>query len=180
MINSLPESCLAFIIHHFALIVIARGVMSEVKRIKSELRRAFEGEAWHGPSVMEILAGVTAEQAAARPIATAHTIWEITLHITAWESVVLRRVKGEAVGSMPDEENFPTVADTGEEAWQQAIEKIKQVNLALREAIGALDDSQLSDIAAGTNYSIYFMLHGVIQHDLYHAGQIALLKKALP
>lgn len=153
--------------------------MSEVKRIKSEMRRAFEGEAWHGPSVMEILAGVTAEQAAARPIASAHTIWEITLHINAWESVVLRRLKGEPVGSIADEENFPPVTITSEEAWRQAIEKLKQDNLALREAVASLDDNQLSDIAAGANYSIYFMLHGVIQHDLYHAGQIALLKKAL-
>lgn len=153
--------------------------MSEVKRIRSELRRAFEGEAWHGPSLMEILANVTAEQATARPIASAHTIWEIALHIAAWESAVLRGVKGEAIGPMPDAENFPLVDDASEEAWRKTIEKLKQGNEALREAIMTLEDERLSEIVVGTSYSIYFMLHGVIQHDLYHAGQIALLKKAI-
>ncbi|HYV05863.1 MAG TPA: DinB family protein, partial [Blastocatellia bacterium] len=66
--------------------------MSEIKRIRSQLRRAFEGEAWHGPSVMELLGDVTAEQAAAHPIAGAHSIWELALHIATWERYVRRRI----------------------------------------------------------------------------------------
>lgn len=151
--------------------------MSEVKRIKSQLRRAFEGEAWHGPSVMEVLAGVTAAQAAAKPIANAHSIWELVLHIAFWEEVSRQRAEGDPTQYQAEDGLF-TVTDTSEAAWQEALEKLKSSNESLRLSIAKLDDSQLDEIVAGQEYSIYFMLHGCIQHDLYHAGQIALLKKA--
>jgi uncharacterized damage-inducible protein DinB len=153
--------------------------MSEVKRIGSQLRRAFEGVAWHGPSVKEILSDVSAERAAARPLDAAHTIWELVLHIAAWERVVLRRLEGEALESVPDAVDWPQVRDRSEESWREALVQLERGNQALRDRISGLEDQQLDQIAAGTNYSIYFMLHGVIQHDLYHAGQIALLKRAL-
>jgi uncharacterized damage-inducible protein DinB len=153
--------------------------MSEVRRINGQLRRAFDGEAWHGPAVREILAGVTARQAAAHPIPNAHSIWEIALHIAAWEAVVRRRVEGEAIGGVSDEENFPPVTDTSEESCQAMQERLYQGHEALRDTLRNLGEERLEEIAPGTNYSIYFMLHGVVQHDLYHAGQIALLKKAV-
>lgn len=152
--------------------------MSEVKRIKGQLRRAFEGEAWHGPSLRELLNGVTAETAAAKPLPGAHSIWELVLHIVTWENVVRRRLAGEEFADPPDEENFPTIHDPSDEAWQHTLQQLTQSNLALREAIAGLDDAQLAEMVPGKPYSIYGMLHGVIQHDLYHAGQIAVLKKA--
>lgn len=152
--------------------------MSEIKRIQSQLRRAFEGQAWHGPSVRELLADVTAEQATARPLPRSHNIWEIVLHIAAWERVVRRRLEGEITGDLPGEEDWPPVRDQAAEAWQQALQALERGHQELREAIALLDEVQLAELAPGMNYSIYFMLHGVIQHDLYHAGQIALLKKA--
>jgi uncharacterized damage-inducible protein DinB len=152
--------------------------MSEIKRIKSQLRRAFEGEAWHGPSVMELLKDVTAEQAAAHPIPGAHSIWELALHIATWERFVRRRIVEVTALEPTDQENFPTVHDTTEEAWRAAVEEIKHNHAALLETVAGLDDEKLPEIVPGKPYSIYFMLHGVIQHDLYHAGQIALLKKA--
>jgi uncharacterized damage-inducible protein DinB len=151
--------------------------MGEVRRITDQVRRAFEGQAWHGPSLMEILAGVTAEQAAAKSLPAAHSIWEIVLHIAFWEEVSRRRVEGDEA-KVEDGEGLFTVTDTSAEAWQAALERLRQSNTALRETIAKLDDEKLREKAAGQEYSIYFLLHGVIQHDLYHAGQIALLKKA--
>jgi uncharacterized damage-inducible protein DinB len=151
--------------------------MGEVRRINDQLRRAFEGEAWHGPSLMEILSGVTAEQAAAKPLVAAHSIWEIVLHIAFWEEVSRRRLEGDDAKYQAEDGLF-TISDTSEEGWQAALEKLKQSNTALREAVARLDDERLRERAAGQEYSIYFLLHGVIQHDLYHAGQIALLKKS--
>ena len=91
---------------------IERGVsMSEAARIADQLRRAFDGEAWHGDSLFEILEGVTAAQAAARPVKNAHTIWELVLHIAAWDGAVLRRLGGTAV-ELSDAENFPPVTDS--------------------------------------------------------------------
>ncbi|HXG67415.1 MAG TPA: DinB family protein [Blastocatellia bacterium] len=151
--------------------------MSEVRRIRSQLRRAFEGEAWHGPSVKELLAGVTAAQAAAKPLPGAHSIWELVLHISAWEKVARRRLAGEAA-ELSKEEDWPPVRDTSEAAWGQTLQEMEQAHQELREAVGQLDEARLDEIVPGTQYSVYFLLHGVIQHDLYHAGQIALLKKA--
>jgi len=152
--------------------------MNEIERINDQLKRAFEGKAWHGPSVSEVLAGVTAEQAAARPISDAHSIWEITLHIATWERVGRRRIQESAPIDVSDDEDWPEVEDTSEEAWKRTLDEVRGNHLSLREAIAGLDEARLGDIVPGTTYSVYFLLHGVIQHDLYHAGQIALLKKA--
>jgi uncharacterized damage-inducible protein DinB len=153
--------------------------MSELKRINSQLKRAFRGTAWHGPSVMELLEGVTAEQAAAHPIAGAHSIWEIVLHIRAWERITLRRLEEWVPIEATPEEDWPPVKETTEHAWRNALNAMSLNHDALREVIARLDESRLSEILPGTEYSVYFMLHGVIQHDLYHAGQIALLKRAV-
>ncbi len=152
--------------------------MSEVERIVDQLRRAYEGEAWHGPPLKEILAGITAEQAARRVVPNAHTVWELALHIAAWESIVRRRLAGEAVEATL-EQDWPPVRDTSEAAWKKALADLEHGHLQLRQSIAALNDDQLKNKAPGKDYSLYGMLHGVIQHDLYHAGQIALLKKAL-
>src|SRR4029077_2088203 len=83
---------------------------AEATRIADQLRRAFAGDAWHGDSLFEILEGVTAAQAAARPIRSAHTLWELVLHVAAWDGAVLRRLDGVAV-TLSDAENFPPVTD---------------------------------------------------------------------
>jgi len=150
---------------------------SEVQRIQNQLQRAFEGDAWHGPSLLELLADVDAAKAAARPIAGAHSIWELVLHIAAWDKAVTNRLIG-GRGEVPDEENFPLVNDTSEAAWQKTLETLKQNHRSLSEAVGNVAEARLDDpIVAGMS-SVYNHLHGVIQHDLYHAGQIAILKKA--
>jgi len=156
--------------------------MSETARIADQLRRAFQGNAWHGDSLLEILEGVTAAQAAARPVKHAHTIWELVLHITAWDSAVRRRLAGAAV-DLSDEQNFPSVMDPSENAWRRTIEQARKVHNELVQAVEAFPDERLAEKVPGKKsepdwYNFYYMLHGVAQHELYHAGQIALLKKA--
>jgi uncharacterized damage-inducible protein DinB len=150
--------------------------MSETARIADQLRRAFGGEAWHGDSLFEILAGVTAAQAAARPINNAHSIWELVLHVAAWDGAVRRRLGGAAL-TLSDEQNFPPVTDTSESAWRKALEDARRGHDELVTAVSALPDSCLGERVPGENHDIYQKLHGVVQHELYHAGQIALLKK---
>jgi len=154
-----------------------KRMAGEVERIRGELQRAFEGEAWHGPAVLELLRDVTAQQAAARPIADAHSIWELVLHIAAWENAGRRRLEGDRA-ELPDEENFPPVSDTSEAAWQQTIEELNIGHSKLYDAITGLEESRLDEPILDGMRSVYITLQGVIQHDLYHAGQIALLKKA--
>jgi len=153
--------------------------MTETARIADQLRRAFSGDAWHGDSLLEILDGVTAAQAAARPIPHAHTIWELVLHIAAWDGAVRRRLGGEAV-ELSDEQNFPPARDTSESAWRKTMEHVRRVHDELVKAVSEFPDARLAEQVPGkqgAHYNYYYMLHGVAQHELYHAGQIALLKK---
>ena len=151
--------------------------ISETRRIQGQLRRAFSGRAWHGPAVLEVLAGVESRKAAARPIAGVHSIWELVLHIAAWDKAVAKRLAGDRA-ELPDEEDWPAVDDISDEAWQQALETLKSCHHELHEAIGRVADARLDQPILEGMPSTYGTLHGVIQHDLYHAGQIAILKKA--
>jgi uncharacterized damage-inducible protein DinB len=154
--------------------------MTEVQRILDQLKRAFEGKAWHGPSVREVLSGVTAFQAHARPIPQGHTIYELARHIAVWEDVGRRRLGGDrAQIAISSPEDWPPPADTGEEAWEQAKAALDRGHQALVEAIERVPESKLDEPILEGMSSVYVTLHGVIQHDLYHAGQIAILKKAV-
>ncbi|MGZ7029964.1 MAG: DinB family protein [Terriglobales bacterium] len=153
--------------------------MTEAARIADQLRRAFSGNAWHGDSVFEILESVTPAQASARPVKRAHTIWELMLHIAAWDGAVLRRLSGDAV-ELSDAENFPAVTDVSEAAWHKTLAEVRRVHEELVKTVAALPDSRLDQTVPGkqgAHYTFYYMLHGLVQHELYHAGQIALLKK---
>ena len=156
--------------------------ITEVDRIRDQFRRAFDGEAWHGPSVLALLKGVTAQQAAAHPIPGAHSIWELTQHIEAWERACLRRLSGDPA-QLSDEEDWQPVNDTSEAAWESTKEQLTNTHRELLDAIANLDESRLDEpiiTHSTTSYSsVYVTLHGGVQHDLYHAGQIAILKKAL-
>lgn len=151
--------------------------MSEIERIVDQMRRAFEGRAWHGPALWEILADVDSRQAFATPLTGAHSIWEIVNHITVWDSVVRRRIKGEIINNVTPAEDWPAVKDSSEAAWQQTLTRLERGNQELRDTIATLTDEHLKEIVLGQTYNFYHMLHGVVQHDLYHAGQIAVLKK---
>jgi len=151
--------------------------MTETDQISEELKLAFEGEPWHGPSLMEILDGVDAKTAVARPIPAAHSIWELALHIAAWEWAIRTRiVEGRAL-ELSDEKNFPQITDAREDAWRKAIGELRKNHAELIKTVSELSEKQLSKQVPGKDYDVRFMLHGAAQHAAYHGGQIALLKK---
>ena len=155
--------------------------MSQTALLADQIRRAFDGEAWHGDPVMEIVGDVTAKHAATRPIENAHSIWELVLHIAAWDSAVLRRTGGTAV-ELKDNENFPPVSDTAEKPWRAAVQQMKDTHDNLVKAVAAFPDARLQERVPGKRekyYDFYYMFSGIVQHELYHAGQIVILKKAL-
>jgi uncharacterized damage-inducible protein DinB len=152
--------------------------MNEIERIKDQLQRAFDGDAWHGPSVREVLEGVTPEMAARKVLPDAHTIWEIVLHIAAWEGFVGKRLDGEMVKGPTGAEDWPVVNDPSPGAWRRAIDTLVEGHQRLIQAISKMSEAKLNETIPGTDFTYYVLLHGVVQHDLYHAGQIALLKKA--
>jgi len=150
---------------------------TEAGLIADQLHRAFYGSAWHGPAVLELVKDVDAATAAAKPVADVHSIWELLLHIAAWDRAGVRRLEGEKC-QLKGASNFPRVPTPTESAWREAVSAVKRQHDALVETVAGLPDKRLRDQVPGKRYDFYHMLHGIAQHELYHAGQIAILKKA--
>src|SRR5260370_31404423 len=138
--------------------------MSELARINDQLQRAYDGDAWHGPSLRTLLKDVSPSKAAAGPLPNSHSIWETVLHIIAWEKVVVRRLAGEVIGDLPEAENWSAIAVPSEAAWNDTKMEVELAHQQLQKAIAQLDESRLSDPVPRKGYSVYVMLHGVIQH----------------
>ena len=159
--------------------------MSEIARIIDQLGREHGGDPWHGSPLLKILDGVTAAQAGARPIADAHSILELVLHITAWKNEARRRLPG-AAAAEPEEGNWPEAGDSSEERWNEARNRLQRAHDDLLAATSALPENRLYELpqdqrnrGVGAGVSYYVLLHGVVQHDAYHAGQIAILRKGV-
>jgi uncharacterized damage-inducible protein DinB len=161
--------------------LLAGEPMREIDRILDQMDRAFRKDAWHGPSLLEALEGVSAEGASKHPIRGAHSIWELVHHLGSWNAIVLRRLRGEEV-LVTAERDWPPVWEVSEVTWRRALENLQEGYARLREFVARIEDTQL-DIqdqpTSSRNTSRYVVLHGLIQHNCYHAGQIAILKKAL-
>lgn len=138
----------------------------EANRIATQLRRAVHGPAWHGPSVRDALRGVSPAIAAARPIPDAHSIWELVLHSTAWIGIVRRRIEGRPP-RITRAVNFPRVGRTTARDWTRATAGLRREAARLERTLRSIDDERVPYLAA----------HGIVQHTIYHAGQIVLLKK---
>ena len=153
--------------------------MSETERIWDLLQRSFEGgEAWRCPSLRDLIGGVSAEQAAARPINGAPSVWELVLHLAVCEDVARRRLQGETVAHLPDELAWPRPKDLALAAWLQAKLEFGEARRALRQAVAAFSESRLNEAVPGREYPYYLLLHGTIDHALYHAGQMEMLMVA--
>lgn len=151
--------------------------MSEIRRIVNQMDRALSGDAWHGPSLLSLLDGVSAEDASKHPVEGAHSIWELVLHIAAWQTIAERRLLDEIV-DVTTEMDWPPVWEVSEAEWDRAVEKLVESAARLRKVVESLSDDQLDSRPPAITDSRYVLLHGVVQHNLYHAGQIAILKKA--
>ena len=164
--------------------------MSRATRLANHIERTVTGPMWHGPALIEVLDGVSRDQALARPLVGAHTIWELVLHITAWCDIARQRLKGQATGDPTPEQDWPPVPaalPNGRDAsgidpaseWRRAVERLAQSHRDLAEDTKLLADEQLTALVAGLDYTVSVLLRGIVEHGTYHSGQIALLRKAV-
>ncbi len=158
--------------------------MTERSRLVEELDRVFRGDPWYGPSVRAVLQDVTAREARARPLPAAHSIWELVLHMTGWKAEVRSRLGGASAGT-PPQGDWPVVPD-GDDQWKDALAALEATHDGLLAALRSGSDEALEapvldqrDPALGTGLTQWQTLRGVLQHDVYHLGQISLLKRAL-
>lgn len=151
---------------------------SVAAQLSNHIKRTVTGPMWHGSALDALLADVTHEQAATRPIAGAHTIWEIVVHVTAWAEIARARLRGERTADATPAEDWPPVGATGSAEWQAALARLHDAHRALATDVRRLDDAAFDANVPGLDYTVSNLLHGVIEHSTYHGGQIALLKRA--
>ena len=147
--------------------------MNESARIADQLHRTFFGGAWHGPAVKELLSGVAAGDAVAHPLPSAHSIWELVHHLHAWIAEADATVRGKRYESLKGDRDWPPVTNTSAEAWEESLAALERAEESLEEAVRAFPPEKLGE----GDRSFYTSLHAIAHHNLYHAGQIALLKK---
>ena len=157
---------------------------THIDLIVDQLQREYDGDPWHGSPLRHILDEVSAAAAARKPIEDAHSIWELVLHITAWKQEVAKRARGGAA-SEPAAGDWPEVGKPTAPRWRAALDALEAAHRDLIAAIRSLPEETLQkptndtrNRALGTGVSYYVLLHGIVQHDVYHSGQIAILKKA--
>lgn len=147
-------------------------------RLAGQIKAAMHGPAWHGPALFEIIDDLSAEEASAKPLSFAHSIWEIVLHLNAWDKAIPLRL-GDTLVELTGDDDWPPCRDTSAAAWNAMKSALQNDSKQLRDAIRALSDDDLNKSVPGHPFDNYVMLSGIPQHILYHSGQIALLKKAL-
>jgi uncharacterized damage-inducible protein DinB len=152
------------------------GRPGEVALLAEELRVLAHGDAWHGPALDELLAAVSPETAAARPIAGGHTLWELVLHVAGWNDVWRRRLEGEIVDE-PEDGDFPAPPAATAQAWADAKDRLRAAHEGLLARVAALKDADLDGRIPGRDYTVRFLVRGAIRHTVYHSGQIGLLLK---
>lgn len=158
--------------------------MNETELIVDQLRQTFLGSAWHGPSFIEVLKDVDKIQARARPIEGRHTIWEIVNHCFYWMEAVTGALRAEKMPDIVSTEDWPHMGETNHD-WTKTQERLKK---AYEELVNSIKDFNKSlftrEIRGSFHGRLYTttyrkMLHGISDHNTYHAGQIAILKKTV-
>jgi uncharacterized damage-inducible protein DinB len=152
---------------------------SEVALLLRLLDESYEKKAWQGPNLRGCLRGVTAQQAAWRPAAGRHNIWELLLHAAYWKYATCRMLTGERRGSFPEKGSnwFVRPVSPTERAWRADLALLELQHRRLREAVGKLADARLSRKPRGSKYTTANLVYGIASHDVYHTGQIQMLKR---
>ena len=153
--------------------------MTRVEQLARHIERTISGPMWHGPVLDQAVGGVTAEQAAAHPIAGAHSIWEIVLHVAAWAEISRARLDGRAMADPPADVDWPPVRDTSAAEWDAARDRLRENYRDLATRVRHLGEETLDQRIEGLEYSPWIMLQGVVEHGTYHGGQIMLLRRAV-
>jgi hypothetical protein len=149
---------------------------NEVDQLLEQYNLAMNGDAWYGDPVWKILDGIDARCATAQMLPGVHSIWQLLRHMEFWEKVAVERAAGPVKPDLTL--NFPETSVADGTAWQQAVEDFGQSNREFRELLTRLDPARLDENTPGGDKSFRVELLGVLHHHIYHAGQIAILKKA--
>ena len=148
--------------------------MSEVKFLRDQIETTFKGDSWHGPNLVKTLDGIDYAQAMKRPLGERHTIWELTDHMTFWLEEVRKSVQNKTNLDQSGDP-WPRMGAT-EDEWAQSVDRLEAAVNMLSDELINWTNADLAAKVPDSNYTFKQMLHGVIHHNLYHVGQINILK----
>jgi len=138
---------------------------------------AFAGPSWHGPALYTTLRGVTPKQAAWRPGRGRHNIWELVVHAAYWKHVVRQRLSGRRAERFPLRGTNWFVRPSGDRTWHDDVRLLAEEHERLREVVKRLPPRSMTRIVGHGRDTAAYTIRGIAAHDLYHAGQIQLLKR---
>jgi hypothetical protein len=143
--------------------------------------QAFDHKSWHGTTLRGSLRGLTPIEALWRPGRDRHNIWELTLHAAYWKYAVRRRLAGETVGSFERKpSNWPAIPEPADaSAWKRDVAFLESEHRKLREVIRGLSSAELNLRSPRGVWTYAEEIHGIAAHDLYHTGQIQLIKRLM-
>lgn len=152
---------------------------TETARIKKLLQRSWEGPMWYGGCLQQQLQGISWEKAFHKPGSFTHNIYEYVMHMYCWRHFTLENLLGNHAYKVElnSEADWVTQYEASETTWLKALEDLADTQEKLLAALDNVNDSLLEEVVPGKNFKWYALLHGVIHHDIYHSGQIGLLKK---
>lgn len=152
---------------------------SELIQLLKLIDESYNKKSWHGTNLMGSIRRLTASQAAWRPAANRHNIWEIVLHAAYWKYAVRRRLLGEKRGSFPIKGSnwFIRPEQISDKSWREDIKLLDEMHESMRETIKNLKTKDLEKIPLGSKVNNLSIITGIALHDVYHAGQIQLLKR---
>ena len=154
---------------------------SQTQLLLQLIKEAYKSKAWHGTNLRGSIRGLSAKQAAWRPATSRHNIWEIAVHSAYWKYAVRRRLTGEKKGSflLKGSNWFNRSENLSEKAWRADIKMLDEMHRSLCEAIAKIKPSKISRKPDGSKFSVLSIVTGIACHDVYHAGQIQLLKRLM-
>lgn len=157
----------------------SQRVDARIRLLLQLIDEAFERKAWYGTNLRGSIRGLSAKQAAWRPGPKRHNIWEVVVHCAYWKYVVRRRITGEKRGSFPLKGSnwFRRPEKISEDAWRRDVGLLRVTHELLRETVAKMNPNKLSSLSPKKQFTLSRTIQGIAQHDVYHAGQIQLLKR---
>jgi len=149
--------------------------MDEAKLLYDQIETTFRGKSWHGPNMIQVLEGVSVDKARLRPLSERHSIWELVNHMNYWMLAALKGLNGEEVPKPVSVEDWPPIGETAEE-WRASVAELERTVNAILNALMGFSANRLEENVSGRDYNYRILLHGVLHHNLYHMGQIAVLR----
>lgn len=155
------------------------SMAAELEHIKKMLQHNWDGPMWYGGNLSEMLKGISAPQAYNKPVGLAHNIYEYVCHMYTWRRFVVEFINGNTnyCVEIDSEKDWPTQYEATEENWSSALKDLAYIQAQLLADIDKITNEQLNELVPGKKFRWYAFLHGIIHHDIYHSGQINLLKK---